>query len=136
MPAPLMGLGRFGQGFSPLQSTSSLPRRDTLTFARDLTGELVMFAIDPGLGQLVRMPPGTIKHRNQLERHGIDLFVLNTLTGQYVDYKPRRRRMNPLNFKALKRATRRVDGFEKLIKKHFTVGAPKKKRIKRKKRRK
>jgi len=122
---------RFGIG-----SVSSLPRRDQGKFIRDSNGEILLFTIDPTTFTVKQLPAGSFKHRRSLEKRGVNLFVQDALTGQIVDFKPRRRRMNPLNFSALKRADRRLSAFEKTIKKHFTVGAPKKKRIKRKKRRK
>lgn len=115
----------------------TLPSRSTGRFARDSNGEILFFALDPRgeSGTLVELPPNTSSFRKQLERQGINLFVFDNMRQQFVDYKPRRRRMNPLNFRALKRASRRVEAFEKVIKKHFSVGQPKKKRIKRKKKR-
>lgn len=129
------GVGRFAQRFQ-IGSVSSLPRRDQGKFVRDSNGEILLFTIDPTTLTVKQLPSGSFKHRKSLEKRGVNLFVQDALTGQIVDFKPRRRRMNPLNFSALKRADRRLSAFEKTIKKHFTVGAPKKKRIKRKKRRK
>jgi len=121
---------------SAIGTVATLPRHDQGKWIRDSAGEILMFALDPNQGALVELPAGSFKHRRALEKRGVNLFVQDALTGAIVDYKPRRRRMNPLNFKALKRASRRVDAFEKVIKKNFSVGAAKKKRIKRKKRRK
>jgi len=125
-------------GMTPMRlgEVSRLPVTNQGKFVRDSLGEILIFALDPSLGQLVELPPGSFKSRKKLERLGINIFVQSALTGDIVDYKPRRRRINPLNFKALTRANRRVDAFEKVIKKNFSVGAAKKKRIKRKKRRK
>ena len=132
MPLHNMGLARQLQ----VGTVATLPRRDQGKFIRDSAGEILMFALDPQAGSLVELPAGSFRHRKSLEKRGVNLFVQDALTGSIVDYRPRRRRLNPLNFKALKRANRRVDAFEKMIKKHFSVGAAKKKRIKRKKRRK
>jgi len=115
---------------------SRLPTQNQGRFNRDSIGQILLFAMDPNTGSLVELPPGSFQHRKSLEKRGINIFVQDLMTQQIVDYKPRRRRINPLNFKALMRANRRVDAFEKVIKKNFSVGAARKKRIKRKKRRK
>jgi len=133
--ADMNGLGQFARA-NRISSVSSLPRTNQGRFVRDSNGEILLFTIDPTTFTVKQLPGGSFKHRRTLEKRGVNLFVQDAVTGQIVDFKPRRRRMNPLNFSALKRADRRLSAFEKTIKKHFTVGAPKKKRIKRKKRRK
>ena len=45
-------------------------------------------------------------------------------TGECKFVKVKRRRMNPLNFRALMRANRRVEGFEGIIKRNFTFSKP------------
>jgi len=117
-------------------STSQVQSQNQGKWVRDSLGEVILFALDPSTGSLVELPPGSFRHRRSLEKRGVNVFVQDAVTAMIVDYKPRRRRINPLNFKALMRANRRVDAFEKVIKKNFSVGAARKKRIKRKKRRK
>lgn len=126
---PPDGIG--GQRFMPDVSDQSMSQREAARVSRQ------KWALNPN---------GTLQTFSALRSQGIEPQPPFYRIGRKKDGSMgfiiiRRRRMNPLNFKALMRANRRVEGFEGIIKRNFTFSKPatpksKKRIVRRRKRRK
>lgn len=118
-------------------------------FARNPDGSLMLFTNDAA-GQFIQLPAGS--KAGKLHREGTAVFGLvqvplgeggavGATTGNrnfFVRIIPSPRRMNPFNFRALTRAERRIDKFEKTLKRFFRCETgkrlkPRKKRMVRRK---
>jgi len=128
----------------PERRVSGLPRasaiasgRTMATFERFNDGELVLFALSDA-GVLEFLPAGTRGRARTLIKQGHKLFVKSLITGTFMEFRPRRRKMNLFNLSAAKRANRRLDGLEKVLKNFVkiegkTLKSKKRVRIKRRK---
>lgn len=78
------------------------------------------FAIDPRSGCLQDIDV----LRQELPEDEIPKgrYKINVKTGRFIKIK--RRRMNPLNFRALLRANRRNEGFQRIVMRNFTTATP------------
>lgn len=112
--------GRLGERiFDPTPSPAGRGKKPSRhRLQRHGDGSAALFLFDASSGSMDALPPGT--RRSDVPRDAL-VFVLEIFEdggARWVELKPRkRRRMNPMNVKALRRSLRRVKSSKKITKK-------------------